>query len=902
MATPTKIGSGLPPRTPRATQREVSAALISTDSDRSGREPTGGSATTTPTRAGEPRRYSTAFRQSTVQPPGKLESARASVVLARLLAEDAAAAEAREAYEAAYERYFASVDALLRAVGALDEHNEANELAAIRAAPASPTALEVDEEAVALREVCNTQIEALIARCEALREFMYEQTAATTAAASDASMSDRSGSDTADQDGGGHSSGWTDSGEPAAVAAARVRRRCSERDSGDVAVSQDLRARFEACRLMQSELERSRSAAWAIAATYDGRAAGETAVPPAASKPECRADGDKENQAGAPCSPVRPDETATLPDTTADSHGSSHDSMRAKTLIQQELARRFTEMRTAAHPAEVQAPAGETATAPARRAAAYEETFDTTFSSTYHSNQSSLTRSRYEAMKERIAIMKKRLGKIVLAGSSPATYTDGTLTMPPSSASSLGTPTARISGNRRSRSRGSSGGVARTSPDATGAASNALQLSHAITNLHAGTFGEFKRLEPLPAAAASKWSIEIDFLLSPCEQIIIRVPGTRSLPDGRQVEVLENRLRPDIDEFLPKLRGMDAAMRDMLKSFRELRHLVQYGAEPGDTTATTLSSSSSEPSAAKWWLDRPRVPPGGLPPGVHALLRRTWHEANDIRQMARSINDRVLRSIPLPEREYSRHCFGLDITETSTSALAALTRRSAEREPRVRDILPPDLYAAVTNDTNFSAVTYARQAVLRLDEHARLPSWDDEPANARLTDLVERLERAEFVYRVKIDKHTGRHRFGTPWKRNKLETYYAARRRCERGVHALRESFPGISQTSRDQTRIRFNRDVGTAVLEAYSRVLEARAAAVASRVALVLEADRRETGTQRHSSARGAGLVLSTAGHSTNTMPPPSSSSSSASHEPSAWRRRWWTLVDDKRTDHETL
>ncbi|KAK4537327.1 hypothetical protein CDCA_CDCA12G3352 [Cyanidium caldarium] len=889
----------------------MSAALASTDSDRSGREPTRGSSTTTPTRAGEPRRYSTAFRQGTVQPPGKLESARASVVLARLLAEDAAAAEAREAYEAAYERYFASVDALFRAVSALDEHNEANELAAIRAAPVSPTALEVDEEAVTLREVCNTQIEALIARCEALREFMYEQTAATTAAASDASASDRSGSDAADQDGDGHSSGWTDSGAPAAVAAARVRRRCSERDSGDAAVSQDLRARFEACRLMQSELERSRSAAWAIAATYDGRAAGETAALPAASKPERRAEGDKENQASAPCSPARPDETTTLPDTTADSHGSSHhDSMRAKTLIQQELARRFTEMRTAAHPAEVQALAGETATAPARRAAAYEETFDTTFSSTYHSNQSSLTRSRYEAMKERIAIMKERLGKIVLAGSSPATYTDGTLTIPSSSASSLGTPTPRISGNRRSRSRGSSSGAACTSPDATGAASNALQLSHAITNLHAGTFGEFKRLEPLPTAAASKWSIEIDFLLSPCEQIIIRVPGTRSLPDGRQVEVLENRLRPDIDEFLPKLRGMDAAMRDMLKSFRELRQLVQYGAELGDTTATTMTTTtSSEPSAAKWWLDRPRVPSGGLPPGVQALLRRTWHEANDIRQMARSINDRVLRSIPLPEREYSRHCFGLDITETSTSALAALTRRSVEREPRVRDILPPDLYAAVTSDANFSAVTYARQAVLRLDEHAPLPSWDDESANARLTDLAERLERAEFVYCVKIDKHTGRHRFGTPWKRNKLETYYAARRRCKRGAHALRESFPGISQTSRDQTRIRFNRDVGTAVLEAYSRVLEARAAAVASRVALVLEADRRETGTQRNSSARGAGLVLSAARHSPNTMPPPpppppppSSSSSSSSQEPSAWRRRWWTLVDDKRTDHETL
>jgi hypothetical protein len=503
-------------------------------------------------------------------------------------------------------------------------------------------------------------------------------------------------------------------------------------------------------------------------------------------------------------------------------------------MIQQELARRFQELRQrqqhqcrgehppnqvlGSHTSDERYPASQHK--PGIFSGTLDDTaFDTTFSSGWHSNHSSISRSRYEAMKTRVALMKERLGKMMLAGNATAMIVmPATLQREAASPSRAGPSEVPSPRSMIPRSVSSS-------PSSLGAASNALQLSHAIVNLHAGTFGEFKRLEPLPVQAASRWSMEIDFLLSPCEQIVVRTPVQRQLADGTNVEVLENRLRPDIEEFLPRLRGMDQAIREMLRSFREL--------------GGTLVYEAAGARGPQWWLDQPKVPHEGLPPGTRALLQRNFQEAADIRHLARDINERILRSIPCPAREYACSCFGSDLTETSSGWSLTPRRRSMVR---VRDVLGSELHEALSKNPAFSAVAYARSVVLQLSADALLPSWIEvDGTNERLTQLVERLERAEFLYRLKIERLNQAGRFGAPWRREKLERYYAARRRCERGAHALREVFTGIGHTTRDQCAIRYNTDVGTAILEAYSRVLEHRAAAIVQRIRLCLDAEQQQ-------------------------------------------------------------
>ena len=57
-------------------------------------------------------------------------------------------------------------------------------------------------------------------------------------------------------------------------------------------------------------------------------------------------------------------------------------------------------------------------------------------------------------------------------------------------------------------------------------------------------------------------------------------------------------------------------------------------------------------------------------------------------------------------------------------------------------------------------------------------------------------------------------------------------------VSQLRQAFPGAGQTELEKAKIGANKDVGCAVLEAYSRCLESRAASILSRIEDVIKAD----------------------------------------------------------------
>ena len=66
-----------------------------------------------------------------------------------------------------------------------------------------------------------------------------------------------------------------------------------------------------------------------------------------------------------------------------------------------------------------------------------------------------------------------------------------------------------------------------------------------------------------------------------------------------------------------------------------------------------------------------------------------------------------------------------------------------------------------------------------------------------------------------------------------------AKRRVQDALAVLRAAFPGMGHTALEQAKIRHNRDAGKAVLEAYSRALEGRAARVLDRLESVVAADK---------------------------------------------------------------
>ena len=62
--------------------------------------------------------------------------------------------------------------------------------------------------------------------------------------------------------------------------------------------------------------------------------------------------------------------------------------------------------------------------------------------------------------------------------------------------------------------------------------------------------------------------------------------------------------------------------------------------------------------------------------------------------------------------------------------------------------------------------------------------------------------------------------------------------RAETILLLLKQRFPGLPQSSLDVSKIQFNEDVGHAILESYSRILETLASTVMSRIEDVLYAD----------------------------------------------------------------
>ncbi|KAI9107913.1 hypothetical protein K1719_021249 [Acacia pycnantha] len=319
--------------------------------------------------------------------------------------------------------------------------------------------------------------------------------------------------------------------------------------------------------------------------------------------------------------------------------------------------------------------------------------------------------------------------------------------------------------------------------------SSALALSNAFTNLAAAVFGEQKRLEQMPPERKSRWRKEIDWLLSVTEYIVEMVPSHQTADDGSQMEIMTTKQRSDLLMNIPALRKLDAMLIDCLDNFEGQSEFHYVSKDSED-------ESSKRKDDDKWWLPIPKVPPEGLSENSRKFLQHQKDCVTQVLKAAMAINAQVLSEMEVPENYI--------------------------------ESLPKNGRASL-GDSNYRSIT-----IEHFDPDQFLITMDLSSEH-KILDLKNRIEASIEIWKRKMNHKDGKSGWGSAVSLEKRELF---EERAETILLFLKQRFPGLPQSSLDISKIQFNRDVGHAVLESYSRVLESLAYTVLSRIDDVLHAD----------------------------------------------------------------
>ncbi|WOL11038.1 rho guanine nucleotide exchange factor 8-like [Canna indica] len=325
--------------------------------------------------------------------------------------------------------------------------------------------------------------------------------------------------------------------------------------------------------------------------------------------------------------------------------------------------------------------------------------------------------------------------------------------------------------------------------------SSALALSNAITNLAASVFGEQRRLEPMAAERKARWRKEIDWLLSVTDYIVEFVPSQQTSETGNNMEIMITQQRKDLRMNIPALKKLDAMLIGYLDNFKDQREF-RYVSRDADESEKGNAKRTDD----KWWLPTVRVPPNGLSEECRKWIFHQKELVNQVLKAAMAINANVLMEMDIPE----------DYIEN-------LPKNG-------RSSLGESLYKNIT-DGDFDADAFLETIDLST-EH-------------KILDLKNRIEASVVIWRRKMNNKEVKSSWGvssvTSYSWEKREQFED---RAETILLILKHKFPGIPQSALDISKIQYNKDVGFAILESYSRILESLAFTVMSRIEDVIHAD----------------------------------------------------------------
>ncbi|KAH7577932.1 hypothetical protein ACOSP7_000987 [Xanthoceras sorbifolium] len=336
----------------------------------------------------------------------------------------------------------------------------------------------------------------------------------------------------------------------------------------------------------------------------------------------------------------------------------------------------------------------------------------------------------------------------------------------------------------------------------------AVTISNSITNLYATVFGQNLRLAPLKPEKKAMWKREMECLLSVCDYIVEFIPQlSQNLQDGRAVEVMGSKPRADIYINLPALQKLDTMLLDILDSFQDTE--FWYAEQGSMSSNSTLSGSFRrviiQRKEEKWWLPVPCVPPDGLSEKARKHLNHKRDCATQIHKAAMAINSSILSEMEIPDSyiaslpKSGRACLG----DTIYRYMYATDKFSPDHLLDCLHIASEHEALELADRLEASMYTWRRKACI---SHSK-SSWD------MVKDLMSDTDRS--------DKN------------------HILAERAETLLFCLKQRYPELSQTSLDTCKIQHNQDVGQAVLESYSRVLEGLAFNIVAWIEDVLYVER---------------------------------------------------------------
>ncbi|KAM3218580.1 rop guanine nucleotide exchange factor 2 isoform X3 [Capsicum annuum] len=327
----------------------------------------------------------------------------------------------------------------------------------------------------------------------------------------------------------------------------------------------------------------------------------------------------------------------------------------------------------------------------------------------------------------------------------------------------------------------------------------------------ASVFGQHQRLEPLHPDKKLMWKREMNCLLSVCDYIVEFVSTSQTLQDGTTVEALTSRPRSDIHINLPALRKLDAMLLEILDSFETTEF---WYAEQGSMSNNSTRAGSfrkivpvqpqPQRKEEKWWLPVVCVPSGGISEKERKHLRHKRDCANQIHKAAMAINSSILAEMEIPE-----------------SYMASLPKSG---KASVGDSIYRHMYSA----EKFSP-EHLLDSLNISSEHEAL-------------ELADKVEASMYTWRRKSCMPQAK----SSWvmvkdlvSDDRTDKNNVLAERAESLLFCLKQRYPELSQTTLDTSKIHCNRDVGKAILESYSRVLESLAFNVVAWIEDVLFVDK---------------------------------------------------------------
>ncbi|KAL1322277.1 hypothetical protein AAHE18_14G184600 [Arachis hypogaea] len=384
----------------------------------------------------------------------------------------------------------------------------------------------------------------------------------------------------------------------------------------------------------------------------------------------------------------------------------------------------------------------------------------------------------------------------------------------------------------------------------------AVTISNAITNLYATVFGQSLKLEPLKPEKKAMWKREMKVLLSVCDYIVEFAPTAQYLEDGTIVEMMKSRPRSDIYINLPALQKLDTMLIEILDTFHdtEFWYVDNIPANSPRTRATSFRRIVQRKDE-KWWLPVPCVLPGGLSEKSRKHLVEKRDCANQIHKAAMAINNNVLAEIDIPEtyidnlpklKFYSQvvedpiTCDPLKSWNLSSNFISLLWKPMIAAETcRKRD----DIISHKNGRANMGDTIYHYMSAAEKFSADQLLDYLKISSEHEALELADRVESSMYSWRRKACLSHSK----SSWSKvkelmadaDRKDKNYTLAERAETLLFCLKQRYPELSQTSLDTCKIQYNKDVGKAILESYSRVLEGLAFNIVAWVEDVLYVDK---------------------------------------------------------------